>query len=387
MSIRDVELIKRELNTSISELATNIFSVLVPSNEFNQTITFNSSGKFTAPMNVKYGLIFVSAIGPGGPGGYGGAGGTGIIDVNGYGGNGGDGGTGAYGNYIIDAPVKSEVGQVYDIIINENNTKFGELVIATRGGAGGRGGSGTNAEVVPGTLNEGSRGGNGGNGGSGGLHADGIAKGGNGGSGGAAYNLYNDKYYSGNGGNGGANGGTKGLAGAANNDANLGVDGTNNVQTPLTTYPLVGLFNKGKGGAGGRGGSGTNGNVSNLGDAGSAGEMGQVIIRYIADTSLLTATNLSRLSAFLLTETKSLDIDAGIEPQLRIKLENELLKEYEIESLENTWKVGMKAEKGRELLYEDIKYNCLQEHITQEDWKPNATPSLWQQLGAEGNEN
>ena len=41
------------------------------------------------------------------------------------------------------------------------------------------------------------------------------------------------------------------------------------------------------------------------------------------------------------------------------------------------WEVGVLVKVGDKVNYETNFYVCIQEHITQADWKPSLTPSLW----------
>lgn len=48
-----------------------------------------------------------------------------------------------------------------------------------------------------------------------------------------------------------------------------------------------------------------------------------------------------------------------------------------IPTLYPVWIVGEAVTEGDRRLYEDRLYKCLQPHITQADWTPDKTPSLW----------
>lgn len=41
------------------------------------------------------------------------------------------------------------------------------------------------------------------------------------------------------------------------------------------------------------------------------------------------------------------------------------------------WKVGIAYQKGERVLYNDILYNTLTDHMAQADWTPDAAPSLF----------
>lgn len=41
------------------------------------------------------------------------------------------------------------------------------------------------------------------------------------------------------------------------------------------------------------------------------------------------------------------------------------------------WIIGESVLSGDLRVYELIAYKCLQAHVTQEDWRPPVTPSLW----------
>ena len=41
------------------------------------------------------------------------------------------------------------------------------------------------------------------------------------------------------------------------------------------------------------------------------------------------------------------------------------------------WVPGTKMKTGYRCRYNDVLYKCLQDHTSQDDWKPDVTPSLW----------
>lgn len=47
------------------------------------------------------------------------------------------------------------------------------------------------------------------------------------------------------------------------------------------------------------------------------------------------------------------------------------------------WAEGKDVIVGERLQYNDKLYKCLQEHTTQEDWTPDATPALWREVSVE----
>lgn len=47
------------------------------------------------------------------------------------------------------------------------------------------------------------------------------------------------------------------------------------------------------------------------------------------------------------------------------------------------WMVGRSVIVGERLRYENQLYKCVQAHVTQADWTPDATPSLWIHISVE----
>jgi chitodextrinase len=47
------------------------------------------------------------------------------------------------------------------------------------------------------------------------------------------------------------------------------------------------------------------------------------------------------------------------------------------------WVAGEQVIVGTRRTYEGVEYECLQSHVTQSDWTPPATPSLWAVVVAE----
>lgn len=50
----------------------------------------------------------------------------------------------------------------------------------------------------------------------------------------------------------------------------------------------------------------------------------------------------------------------------------------QVKNLQKHWKAGEAVEIGDRKQYRDKLYKCRQAHITQEDWAPDVTPSLWE---------
>jgi hypothetical protein len=50
------------------------------------------------------------------------------------------------------------------------------------------------------------------------------------------------------------------------------------------------------------------------------------------------------------------------------------------------WIVGEEVEAGSTREYDGITYECIQSHVTQEDWTPDKTPALWQVYEEPGGE-
>ena len=80
------------------------------------------------------------------------------------------------------------------------------------------------------------------------------------------------------------------------------------------------------------------------------------------------------------------DVVAKIKNLLREKVE----EQTDEEALENielfpTWqsKIGVQVEQGERLYYDDKLYKVQQTHIPQEDWRPDATASLYVQVVAD----
>ncbi len=80
------------------------------------------------------------------------------------------------------------------------------------------------------------------------------------------------------------------------------------------------------------------------------------------------------------------DVVAKIKNLLREKV----AEQTDEEALENielfpTWqsKIGVQVEQGERLYYDDKLYKVLQTHTPQEDWRPDATASLYVQVIAE----
>lgn len=46
-------------------------------------------------------------------------------------------------------------------------------------------------------------------------------------------------------------------------------------------------------------------------------------------------------------------------------------------SIIENWGAGIDYEISDEVMYNDIKYNCIQSHISQNDWTPDVCPALW----------
>jgi len=71
-------------------------------------------------------------------------------------------------------------------------------------------------------------------------------------------------------------------------------------------------------------------------------------------------------------------------------LQEQVKQQTDEEALENielfpTWqsKIGVQVEQGERLYYDDKLYKVLQTHTPQEDWRPDATASLYVQVIAE----
>ncbi len=47
------------------------------------------------------------------------------------------------------------------------------------------------------------------------------------------------------------------------------------------------------------------------------------------------------------------------------------------------WVAGEQVAVGTRRVYEGVEYECLQSHVTQGDWTPNATPALWRVVAEE----
>lgn len=83
------------------------------------------------------------------------------------------------------------------------------------------------------------------------------------------------------------------------------------------------------------------------------------------------------------------DVVAKIKNLLRDKV----AEQTDEEALENielfpTWqsRIGVQVEQGERLYYDDKLYKVLQEHTPQEDWRPDATASLYVQIVIESDE-
>lgn len=50
------------------------------------------------------------------------------------------------------------------------------------------------------------------------------------------------------------------------------------------------------------------------------------------------------------------------------------------------WAVGVAYEVGKRVRYDGKLYRCVQAHTSQEDWTPDATPTLWTRIGDPGDE-
>lgn len=52
----------------------------------------------------------------------------------------------------------------------------------------------------------------------------------------------------------------------------------------------------------------------------------------------------------------------------------------------DTWKSGEHYEVGHKVIYLGNLYECIQEHTSQDDWKPSTVPALWKLRPAPGEE-
>lgn len=80
---------------------------------------------------------------------------------------------------------------------------------------------------------------------------------------------------------------------------------------------------------------------------------------------------------FAKVKTKQQEIDDALKPVLE-KLDDEMALEFK--TLYSEWIIGRVYTVGKRVRYKDILYKCLTEHLSQIDWAPDVSPSLWAEV-------
>lgn len=80
---------------------------------------------------------------------------------------------------------------------------------------------------------------------------------------------------------------------------------------------------------------------------------------------------------FAKVKTKQKEIDDALKPVLE-KLDDEMALEFK--TLYSEWIIGRVYAVGKRVRYKDILYKCLTEHLSQIDWAPDVSPSLWAEV-------
>lgn len=57
--------------------------------------------------------------------------------------------------------------------------------------------------------------------------------------------------------------------------------------------------------------------------------------------------------------------------------EEEMLARIYDTGIYTTWQAGQEVDVGDIRLFNNVLYECLQAHTTQDDWQPNIVPALW----------
>jgi len=76
---------------------------------------------------------------------------------------------------------------------------------------------------------------------------------------------------------------------------------------------------------------------------------------------------------FLMAKTLGLEVEVSPEELSALTASSNVVALPD----EASWRVGVRASQGLVVLHDDLRYECIQQHVTQSDWPPNATPALW----------
>jgi hypothetical protein len=94
-----------------------------------------------------------------------------------------------------------------------------------------------------------------------------------------------------------------------------------------------------------------------------------------------------RAQKFLLAKATGVSMDIPVEEQA--KLSAAAFSGLPIETVGDDgedWRPGIKVSAGQTVIYGGKNYNCVQSHVTQGDWAPDAVPALWALVNAESGE-
>ena len=83
---------------------------------------------------------------------------------------------------------------------------------------------------------------------------------------------------------------------------------------------------------------------------------------------------------FLMAKTLGLEVEVSPEELSALTATSNVVALSD----EAQWRAGVRASHGLIVLHDDTRYECIQPHVTQSDWPPNATPALWKLLPAIG---
>ena len=88
-----------------------------------------------------------------------------------------------------------------------------------------------------------------------------------------------------------------------------------------------------------------------------------------------------RLRAQSIITAKAMGIEVEVTPEILMTVTSDI----PIASLDETaaWKPGIRVQTGDICVDNDIRYMCVQPHVTQADWTPERTPALWTVIPAQ----